>query len=109
MSYAKGRAFEYRVRDYLDKREYFWVRSAGSKGVADLVALKDGYPALLIQCKRHGAMPPKEWNALLIAAAEAGAEPVLARNDAKHHIELLRLTYWKDGRGAKQPMEPYTI
>ena len=109
MSYAKGRAFEYRVRNYLEKHEYFWVRSAGSKGAADLVALKDGLPSLLIQCKRHGAMAPLEWNTLLIAAAEAGAEPILARNDPKHHIELLRLVYWKDGKGGKQPMEPFSL
>lgn len=43
--YHKGRAFEYRVRDRLTEDGWFVVRSAGSKGVADLVAIRPSeYP-----------------------------------------------------------------
>lgn len=57
-NYISGRNFEYKVRDYLISKGYLVVRSAGSKGVADLVAFKKVYPGIyyrpiLIQCK-HG-------------------------------------------------------
>jgi len=60
-NYISGRNFEYRVRDYLVSKGYLVIRSAGSKGVADLVAIrkvdKRGlyvcHRPILIQCK-HG-------------------------------------------------------
>lgn len=39
-NYVSGRNFEYKVRDYLVSKGYLVIRSAGSKGVADLVAIK---------------------------------------------------------------------
>lgn len=53
---------------FLRKHGYYCIRSYGSKGVFDIVAvppqintLRD-YPAgtLLIQCKTNGYVPPKE-------------------------------------------------
>jgi Holliday junction resolvase len=38
--YKKGRMFEYKVKDTLEKDGYFVIRSAGSHSVADLVAIK---------------------------------------------------------------------
>jgi Holliday junction resolvase len=38
--YGRGRAFEYRVKDMLEREGYFVIRSAGSHSVADLVAIK---------------------------------------------------------------------
>lgn len=49
--YRNGRAFEYRVRDHFIGQGYYVVRAAGSKGKADLVALRAGQPPTLIQCK----------------------------------------------------------
>lgn len=55
-NYISGKNFEYKVRDYFVNKGYFVVRSAGSKGIADLVAFNSRnaaeYP-LLIQCKHH--------------------------------------------------------
>ena len=48
-NYASGRNFEYRVRDWLESRGYTVIRSAGSRGFADLVALAPG-EVLLVQC-----------------------------------------------------------
>ena len=50
--YAKGRRFEYRVKEWLEERGFYVVRSAGSKGIADLVALKDNQ-TFLVQCKAY--------------------------------------------------------
>ena len=37
--YVSGRYFEYKTRKALEKEGYYVVRSAGSKGAVDLVAL----------------------------------------------------------------------
>jgi len=44
--YSKGRILEYQVRDIFQIREYEVIRSAGSKGVWDIVAVKNGFTIL---------------------------------------------------------------
>lgn len=61
-NYAAGRRAEWRARDYLEARGYYVIRSAGSKGLIDLVAFKRSRPILVIQVKygkrtHHGAAP----------------------------------------------------
>jgi len=79
--YSYGASLEYRVRDDFEQEGYYVVRSAGSAGVADLVAL-DMYapgPPVMIQVKRaKGTMSVAAWNHLLRIAGAAGAVPVLA-------------------------------
>jgi Holliday junction resolvase len=48
--YSRGRKFEWEVRDLLRSNGYVVIRSAGSKGSADLVAGKGGH-SLFVQCK----------------------------------------------------------
>ena len=50
MSYKRGRRFEYRVKEKLERLGYVVIRSAASKPI-DLVALKAGCPPLFIECK----------------------------------------------------------
>jgi hypothetical protein len=45
-----GIKFELRVKKFLEKQGYFCVRSAGSRGVFDLIAWNDNH-GLMIQCK----------------------------------------------------------
>lgn len=59
--YVAGQRFEYRVRDLYRKYGWFVVKSAGSKGKADLVALKAGRQPHLIQCK-SGAVESREYH-----------------------------------------------
>jgi Holliday junction resolvase len=40
VSYSKGRQLEYAVKGYLQRLGWYVIRSAGSHGVADLVAFK---------------------------------------------------------------------
>ena len=58
-NYNSGRTFEYRVKQYLEKKGYYVMRSAGSKSPFDLIAVQtkgkqSTHGTLLIQCK-HGA------------------------------------------------------
>ena len=91
-SYRKGRAFEWRVRDYLRGKGYLVVRSAASKGPFDLVALRKG-EVLLVQCKYHGYISKKERETLVRVARMVGAIPVLAslNNANKRKILITRL------------------
>src|SRR3990167_1974205 len=82
-SYQRGRSFEYRVKRDLESRGYLVIRAAQSKGIADLVAVKRKFRSntavvLLVQCKlSKGSCGHVEWNALLQAAADHGALPIL--------------------------------
>jgi hypothetical protein len=109
--YEQGRALEHRVRALLVEAGFLVVRSAGSKSVADLVALPrsgrgpqwaPGAP-WLVQCKRGGVLGPAEWNDLVREALSVSAVPVMARYMPRRPIELFRLDDLKVGRG-RQPM-----
>lgn len=68
-NYTAGRSLEYRVIADLERDGYVCVRAAGSKGAADIVALKPGQ-VLLVQAKRSGGtIPPLERATLLAKAA----------------------------------------
>jgi Holliday junction resolvase len=81
----RGDYFERQTRADLERRGWIVVRSAGSLGAADLVALHYNRPAILVACKIPGYMRPTENDALIEAALRAGAIPMLAfRKDARN-------------------------
>jgi Holliday junction resolvase len=100
-NYARGRDLEHRVRAHLRDEGYEVLRTAGSKSKVDLVAIKPGQ-ILLVQCKRSGALPPAEWNALWDLAQMIGAIPVLAEQLTRGR-KYWRLTGRKDQPGKRQP------
>lgn len=77
MSYAKGRRFEYAVRDALVEDGYEILRSAGSKTKIDLVAIKQG-ELLFVQCKEDGRCGPEERSKLIGLSRMVGALPIVA-------------------------------
>lgn len=100
-NYHRGRDLEHRVRTHLRNEGYEALRTAGSKSKVDLVAIKPGQ-ILFVQCKRSGALPPAEWNALWDLAQMVGAVPVLAEQLARGR-KYWRLTGRKDQPGRRQP------
>ena len=88
-SYAKGRAFEYRIKKLYESAGWFVVRAAGSKGVADLVAIAPGgTPVHFIQCKAHGTLPGQERERLITVARTYNATPILASRDSRGRASL---------------------
>lgn len=78
MSYKNGRAFEYKIRDHLESFGYWVIRSAGSKGEADLIAFKFG-ETLFVQVKSNDTpLSPGEWNALISLTRRLGGTPIHA-------------------------------
>jgi Holliday junction resolvase len=91
--YIKGRALEYRIATFFKRKGYFIIRAAGSHGVADLVAVKKNKKPLFIQVKAGtGTVDKDEHNALLGAALDAGAIPVIAYHPDRKPIEYRVLT-----------------
>ena len=101
--YRLGRSFEYRARDDLRKKKFFVLRSPRSQSPTDLVALRIGV-VLMVQCKRSGALGPKEWNELFDLATSVGAVPVMAEMPGGRGIRYWRLIDRKDGSKRRQPM-----
>lgn len=105
--YAAGRTREYKVRDLLVDNGYDVVRSAGSKGAIDLVAIKPGQ-ILFVQVKTLAPPGPKALNKLYDLASHVGAVPVLATCAPRMPIRLEVLTARKDKAG-RSPLAPFII
>lgn len=97
-NYIKGRAFEYRVKKYLEKAGFYVMRAYASKGVFDLIAVPPSSMTLtmdreawLIQCKTNGYVKPAEREALKQASDLYAANVVLATKDDKGHIVINRV------------------
>lgn len=106
--YKVGRNFEYATKRDLEKYGFIVLRSPASKTPADLVAIREGL-IIFIQCKLHGAMGVKEWNAFLDYADKGGAAPVMAqRSSTGRGISYFLLTDKKDGSKKPQPMVEWT-
>lgn len=74
----RGDYFEHQTRDALRAHDWFVIRAAGSLGIADLVALRDGKTPLLVSCKLDGRVSPAERQKLAATAQAAGARAILA-------------------------------
>lgn len=85
-SYRSGYRFERRVRAVLEREGYVVIRAAGSKGPADLVALRRGHPPVLVQCKRGGRIGKDERRALSETTERAGGVAVLAKSAGKRVV-----------------------
>ena len=86
--YRVGRQFEYRVRDIYKSKGYFVLRSPGSLGPVDLVAIRKG-EVLLIQCKVAGYMRPKERSALLELSDPIGGKALCAARGPPPKCKIL--------------------
>lgn len=105
--YAKGRRYEWKVRDHLAEAGFTVIRAAGSKGDSkiDLIALHPDGRVLFVQCKMDGkALPPGEWNRLMEVAGWSGALPIAAMGVK---LELWLLTGERVPRSRTYPMEIY--
>lgn len=81
--YNRGARFERRVRDYLAKKGWVVIRSAGSRSPVDLVAARGG-EVLVIQCKRDGSSSLAERCQLYTVAGEFEARPIIAEAPGGH-------------------------
>ena len=92
----RGSDFERTVKKDLESKGYTVVRSAGSRGPIDLVAMRYTVAPirlLLIQCKIDGCLVGDERKALLSIEIKLGfpITAILAHRPARGEIEYVRL------------------
>jgi Holliday junction resolvase len=91
-AYQRGGYYEQLCADYLRSEGYFCWQSRGSRGPADVIALKPRQ-VLLVQVKGgRKTMPGGDWNTLLTLAQEAGAVPVVADWPRRGRMRLREIT-----------------
>ena len=84
----RGDYLERQTRAALRAHGWIVVRSGGSLGVADIVALRAGNTPLLVSCKLNGQQPRQERIALVEAARTAGARPLLACRVMRGYVDF---------------------
>lgn len=83
MSYRKGANFERRVRRELESKGAFVVRSAGSKGVFDLLAVFPVGTVWGVQCKKTKRISESEVRRMLEVAEKYPIVPILATTEGR--------------------------
>jgi len=81
--YESGRRFEWAVKRVLEREGWFVVRSAGSHSPADLVALRNGHPPLVVQCRKDGRLGRDDFQTLQALAVRTGSRAVLAKRNGR--------------------------
>ena len=88
---AAGDRFERATVLRLREAGYLVVRSAGSHGVADIVALRGDRLPSLVQCKTTDNTTARQRTAYYKVAADAGAVAVLAFKPNGRGLAFLRV------------------
>jgi len=81
-NYVKGYQFERRVRSYFENKGFFVIRSAGSKGIFDIIAINKKH-VVGVQCKVDGRITKAQANSIAQIGKEFGILPILAYRDGK--------------------------
>ena len=79
-----GRRFENYVKSKRENSGYYVIRSAGSRGIFDLIAIKDGI-AFGIQCKKNG-LSKKEIEKVISTAKVYGIVPCIAYKEGNRVV-----------------------
>lgn len=93
-NYSRGRNFEYEVMKLCEKAGYTVFRTAGSHGIADVIAIrKIDYgdskivtEVLLIQCKYGNVISKKEREALFAIDLGVQVDCIVAWRKPRHPI-----------------------
>jgi len=89
--YEKGRGFEAYIIKKLREAGYYTTRSAGSKGVFDVVAIKNGV-VWGVQCKASQYVPKKEIDTIVETGRKYGIIPCLAKKDGRRTVVICLYT-----------------
>lgn len=88
---SRGDYFERQTRTALTDDGWIVIRSAGSLGAADLVAMRAGRAPLLISCKVSGRIGRAERKRLLDTCVRADALPIVAMRKRRGHVLFCRV------------------
>ena len=95
LNYIKGRNFEYRIMDYLREKGYFCMRSSGSRGPFDIIAIPPSQGStLLIQAKYNGYLPKYELQQLKEIQKKIWGLVKIAYSE-NHKLRFKKLNEWR--------------
>ena len=94
--YRAGEDLAREIKARLEKDGYYVMKSGGSRGIVDLIALKPG-ETLLIQAKKQGRISPAD-RARLTETARDRRPPCLCCK-----VTPLVAAWTKNGRDARRP------
>ena len=80
-NYSRGANLERKIKKRLESEGWFVVRSAGSKGLVDLVAFASGQKPVFIQVKLTGKLSKLETINLIELAERYDAMAMLSSKD----------------------------
>jgi Holliday junction resolvase len=108
--YRKGGYYEAKTLDLFTLEGYVCWQARGSKGPADIVAIKPGQ-VVLIQVKSGlREISGREWNALYELAQRLGAVPVVAHwPAARQPVELTRIMGQHRDNSPLWSFEPFVL
>lgn len=90
--YSKGANFERAIKHDLELEGYLTLRSAGSRGPVDLIAIDADGHAILIQCKLNGTISKKQRAELVsLARKHHSAACVVSKGEEGPEWDLLHL------------------
>jgi predicted RNA binding protein YcfA (HicA-like mRNA interferase family) len=75
-NYVRGRAFEYRIKDFLEQKGYEVFRTAGSHSRFDLIAVKK--PFILFLQLKHKKLSPNLLTKLLESIWDLNSQPLVS-------------------------------
>lgn len=97
---SRGHARERAVRKLLEQKGWWCARGAGSLGDADVVALKAGETAMMVEVKanKDGGpfhnFRPADRTELIVAAEKAGAEAMLVYYPPHKQCRFIPTSAW---------------
>lgn len=97
----RGDYFERQARAHLEANGWLVVRSGGSLGPADLIAICRTAPPLLISCKIGGYVPPAERRELATIAERYGAVAVVMHRPKRGVIATKPIWAVKDDHSTR--------
>ena len=86
-SYKKGYRFEREIFNLFSSAGFYVIRSAGSHGTFDLIAIKDGV-VFGIQCKYNNHLNKREEMAMKLAFKQYGIIPLYAFRKPREPLVL---------------------
>lgn len=80
-AYEKGRNYEYYIKSKLEKAGFFVVRSAGSHGVFDLIAIDQNGKVYGIQVKKNKYIQKQDRELMRQFCSKYQIVPIVAYKD----------------------------
>jgi len=87
-AYERGRNFEYRVKAHYERQGYIVMRSAKSKGLMDLIAIRPS-EILFIECEVGGYLRADKKEKLVSLANSVGAKALFIKRGRAPKYELI--------------------